>query len=59
VKYNTFHYEQKKRYKKKKPYRVENFTYLPEQDQYVCQTALIIIRNMQKGDKRDEQQLLD
>ena len=36
VKYNTFHYEQKKRYKKKKPYRAENFTYLPEQDQYVC-----------------------
>ena len=36
VKYNTFHYEQKKRYKKKKPYRTENFTYLAEEDQYVC-----------------------
>ena len=36
VKYNTFHYEQKKRYKKKKPYRAENFTYLPEQDEYIC-----------------------
>ena len=36
VKYNTFHYEQKKRYKKKKPYRAENFTHFPEQDQYVC-----------------------
>ena len=36
VKYNTFHYEQKRRYKKKKPYRADNFTHLPEQDQYVC-----------------------
>jgi transposase len=36
VKYNTFHYEQKKRYKKKKPYRAENFIYLAEEDQYVC-----------------------
>lgn len=36
VKYNTFHHEQKRGYKKKKPYRAENFTYLPEQDQYVC-----------------------
>lgn len=36
VKYNTFHYEQKKRYKKKKPYRTENFIYLVEEDQYVC-----------------------
>ena len=36
VKYNTFHYEQKRRYKKKKPYRAENFTYLPEQDEYIC-----------------------
>lgn len=36
VKYNTFHCEQKKRYKKKKAYRIENFTYLAEEDQYVC-----------------------
>jgi transposase len=36
VKYNTFHYEQKKRYKKNNPYRAENFTYLAEEDQYVC-----------------------
>jgi len=36
VKYNTFHYEQKRGYKKKKPYRPDNFTYLPEEDQYVC-----------------------
>jgi len=36
VKYNTFHYEQKKRWKKKKPYRPENFTYLTEEDEYVC-----------------------
>jgi len=36
VKYNTFHYEQKKRVQKKKPYRTENFAYLAEEDQYVC-----------------------
>jgi len=36
VKYNTFHYEQKKRYKKKKPYRAENFTFLAAKDEYVC-----------------------
>lgn len=37
VKYNTFHYEQKRRYKKNKTkYRPENFTYLPEVDQYEC-----------------------
>lgn len=36
VKYNTFHYEQKKRYKKRKPYRAENFTYVQEEDQYLC-----------------------
>ena len=36
VKYNTFHLEQKPGYKEKKPYRPENFTYLPEQDQFVC-----------------------
>ena len=36
VKYNTFHQEQKPGYKEKKPYRPENFNYLPEQDQFVC-----------------------
>ena len=36
VKYNTFHYEQKKRYKKKKAYRAENFTYEADKDQYIC-----------------------
>lgn len=36
VKYNTFHYEQKRRHKKNNPYRTENFTYLAEADQYVC-----------------------
>lgn len=36
VKYNTFHYEQKKRYKKNNPYRTESFTYLAGSDQYVC-----------------------
>jgi len=36
VKYNTFHYEQKKRYKKKKAYRAENFTYEADEDQYIC-----------------------
>lgn len=36
VKYNTFHYEQKKRVKKNMPYRAENFVYLAEEDQYVC-----------------------
>ena len=36
VKYNTFHYEQKKRYKKNNPYRTDNFTFLAEEDQYVC-----------------------
>jgi len=48
VKYNTFHYEQKKRYKKKKPYRVENFTYLPEQDQYVCPQGKILSYQFEK-----------
>jgi hypothetical protein len=33
VKYNTFHCEQKRHYKKKKPYRADNFTHLPEKDQ--------------------------
>jgi len=36
VKYNTFHYEQKKRYKKRKPYRAENFTYEAQTDRYLC-----------------------
>jgi len=36
VKYNTFHYEQKMHYKRKKPYRADNFTFLAETDQYIC-----------------------
>jgi transposase len=37
VKYNTFHYEQKRRLKNSKTkYRPENFKYLPELDQYEC-----------------------
>jgi transposase len=37
VKYNTFHYEQKRHRKNnKKKYRPENFIYLPEVDQYEC-----------------------
>ena len=36
VKYNTFHYEQKKRYKKAKPYRAENFLYNSETDEFLC-----------------------
>ena len=36
VKYNSFHYEQKRRYKKAKPYRAENFVYDPDKDQYRC-----------------------
>jgi transposase len=36
VKYNIFHYEQKKRIKKKKPYRQESFQYNPEKDEYRC-----------------------
>lgn len=42
VKYNTFHYEQKRRYKKKKPYRAENFTHMPEKDQYICPQGKIL-----------------
>jgi hypothetical protein len=36
VKYNTFHLEQKRNFTEKKKYRPENFTYLPEEDQYIC-----------------------
>ena len=42
VKYNTFHYEQKKRYRKKKPYRQENFRYITEKDQYLCPQGKIL-----------------
>ena len=35
VKYNTFHYEQRRNYKKNKYYQ-EDFTYLPDEDQYEC-----------------------
>jgi hypothetical protein len=36
VKYQSFHYEQKRNYKKKKPYLAENMKYDPEADQYTC-----------------------
>ncbi|MEL7655234.1 MAG: transposase [Bacillota bacterium] len=36
VKYNTFHYKQKKRVKKKRKYQAENFTYKADEDQYIC-----------------------
>ena len=36
VKYNTYHQEQKKNYKQKKPYRAENLAYDAEQDRYEC-----------------------
>lgn len=36
VKYNVFHLEQKRNFKEKKKYRPENFTYLPDEDQYEC-----------------------
>ncbi|MBN2256091.1 MAG: IS1182 family transposase [Deltaproteobacteria bacterium] len=36
VKYSSFHYEQKRNYKKKKPYRSENFTYHADEDEYEC-----------------------
>ena len=36
VKDNRFHYEQKRNYKKKQPYRAENFAYSPEVDEYEC-----------------------
>ena len=36
VKYQSFHYEQKRNYKQKKPYRAENMNYDPESDQYTC-----------------------
>lgn len=36
VKDNRFHYEQKRNYKKKQPYRAENFEYYPDVDEYEC-----------------------
>lgn len=36
IKYNTFHYEQKRRRKRKKPYRAENFVYDQGKDEYIC-----------------------
>ncbi len=36
VKDNRFHYEQKRNYKKKRPYQAENFEYDPEVDEYEC-----------------------
>jgi transposase len=42
VKYNTFHYEQKKRRQKKKAYWQENFRYLAEEDQYLCPEGKVL-----------------
>jgi transposase len=36
VKYSSFHYEQKRNFKKNKPYRSENFTYHEAEDEYEC-----------------------
>ena len=36
MKYNHFHEEPKRNYRKRNPYRQENFLYLPEKDQYQC-----------------------
>jgi transposase len=36
VKYNTFHYEQKRSVSRKRRYRPENFIYIEEEDQYEC-----------------------
>ena len=36
VKDNRFHYERRRNYKKKHPYRVENFLHHPEMDEYEC-----------------------
>jgi len=36
VKHQSFHYEQKRNYKQKKPYRAENMAYDRETDQYTC-----------------------
>lgn len=36
VKYQSFHYEQKRNHKRKSPYRVENMAYDAETDQYTC-----------------------
>lgn len=36
VKYQSFHYEQKRNYKHKKPYRAENMAYDSDADQYTC-----------------------
>lgn len=36
VKYNSIHYEQKKRYQKKKAYHQESFRYLAKKNQYLC-----------------------
>ncbi len=42
VKYQSFHYEQKRNYKKKKPYRVENLGYDQKSDQYTCPQGKIL-----------------
>lgn len=53
VKYNTFHYEHRQRRSKKQPYAIENFTYLPEQDEYECpqgKRLLYLQTNNKKSD---------
>lgn len=48
VKYNTFHFEQKKNFQQKYPYRIENMIYQSEEDQYVCpQGKKLIYRETQ------------
>ncbi len=36
VKYNSFHYERKRHYKKKHPYRADAFIYHAQEDEYEC-----------------------
>lgn len=48
VKYNTFDQEENKNYKKKKKkktkkYQQGNFTYLPDEDQYVCPEGKLLV----------------
>lgn len=46
VKDNRFHYEQKRNYKNKNPYRAENFIYHKAEDEYECpqQKRLVYLR---------------
>jgi len=49
VKYNHFHEEQKRNYRKKKPYRQDNFHYLPEKDQYQCPEGKVLTYQFTKA----------